>query len=75
MKLFSGREITCDFNRVTISEYWSWLEANKERDEELTFFAKTFGMTLEEVKEVTPVDFAAMKEEFVNNIPGTKPKN
>lgn len=75
MKLNNGREITCDFNRVTILEYWDWLEGDKERDEELAFFAKTFDMTLEEVKAVTPVDFVAMKEEFTANLPGVKPKN
>lgn len=75
MKLNNGKEITCDFNRVTIKEFWDFLEKDQTRDEELAFFAKTFGMTVEESTLITPVDFVAMKNEFTENIPGNKPKN
>ena len=62
-KLTNGKTVSPDFNLITVREYRELLTTQNQEVED-GIFAKVYGLTAEDILDLTFLDYRAMSKEF-----------
>lgn len=64
MEISNGQVVELDLNRVTVREYRAMFDASQPQAEEDATLAKAYGMTVEQITELSLVDYKRLAREF-----------